>query len=395
MKPKTLYLSYTGLLEPLGRSQVLAYLSRLSSQYSITLITFEKEADLLDKNELDLLQQECIENDLNWKILKYHKNPLIISTLYDFFVLFIATCLECFKNNIKLIHSRSYITSTVAWLAGKITRTPFIFDMRALWLNELIDAGKLKYGSLPYQMLRFIEKKLLSNANAVVSLTEAAVPYIKEKNPQVDLRKFTVIPTCVDLGRFQIDSDKSNEKVRIGTIGSVLSGWFLAKEFQIFIEEAYKYFPETIPTIITKDDARNVYKCFKSKNLEWSIFSVEQIDISIQLNKFLFGVLFFTPGDSKIGSSPTRMAEFLACGVPVIGNRGVGDTDSIIEKYNIGVVVENDSNESLLIALKEMKELLSDPNLQSRCARVAYEVFSADKGAESYALIYSSVINTS
>ena len=44
------------------------------------------------------------------------------------------------------------------------------------------------------------------------------------------------------------------------------------------------------------------------------------------------------------------MAEFLACGVPVIGNRGVGDMDGIIEKYDIGVVVENDSSESFLIA---------------------------------------------
>ena len=392
MKPKTLYLSYTGLLGPLGRSQVLAYLSRLSSQYSITLITFEKEADLLNKNELDLLKKECLENGLNWKILKYHKNPLIISTLYDFLVLFVATCAECFKNNIKLIHSRSYITSTVGWLAGKITRTPFIFDMRALWLNELIDAGKLKYGSLPYQILRFIEKKLLSNADAVVSLTEAALPYIKENNPKIELSKFVVIPTCVDLSRFQIDSDKLNEKVRIGTIGSVLSGWFLAKEFQIFIEEAYKYFPETIPTIITKDDARNVYKCFKSKNLEWSIFSVEPIDISIQLNKFLFGVLFFTPGDSKIGSAPTRMAEFLACGVPVIANRGVGDMGSIIEKYNIGVVIDDFSENSIKNAVAMLIKLLSDPDLQSRCRLCAENEFSVENGTKLYKKIYSELI---
>ena len=394
MKPKTLYLSYTGLLEPLGRSQVLAYLSRLSSQYSITLITFEKEADLLNKNELDLLKKECTENGLNWKILKYHKNPLIISTLYDFFVLFIATCSECFKNDIKLIHSRSYITSTVAWLAGKITRTPFVFDMRALWLNELIDAGKLKYGSLPYQMLRFIEKKLLSNADAVVSLTEAALPYIKENNPKIELTKFTVIPTCVDLSRFQIDSHKSNKKVRIGTIGSVLSGWFLTKKFHAFIEVASQHYPQAVPTIVTKDSINDVSICFQSEQLNWDIFSAQPKNIPEILSEFLFGVIFWTPGDLRIGSSPTRMAEFLACGIPVIGNRGIGDTDSIIEKYNIGVVVENDSNESLLIALKEMKELLSDPNLQSRCARVAYEVFSADKGAESYALIYNSVINT-
>jgi glycosyltransferase involved in cell wall biosynthesis len=392
MKPKTLYLSYTGLLEPLGRSQVLAYLSRLSSQYSITLITFEKEADLLDKNELDRLKKECIENDLNWKILKYHKKPLIISTLYDFFVLFIATCLECFKNNIKLIHSRSYITSTVAWLAGKITRTPFIFDMRALWLNELIDAGKLKYGSLPYQMLRFIEKKLLTNANSVVSLTEAAVPYIKEKNPQVDLRKFTVIPTCVDLSRFQIGSDKSNNKFRIGTIGSVLSGWFLTDEFQAFIEVAFQHFPETVPTIITKDEFNDVSACFQSNQLDWDIFSVRPSHVSMILNEFLFAVLFFTPGDSKIGSAPTRLGEMLACGIPVICNNSVGDMAEIVNKYNVGIVIDDFSESGLKAALVGVSNLLLDPQFHSRCGLCVENEFSLEKGVQLYKKIYSELV---
>ena len=54
------------------------------------------------------------------------------------------------------------------------------------------------------------------------------------------------------------------------------------------------------------------------------------------------GLLYFTAGISKLGSAPTRMGEFLACGIPVIGNRGVGDMASLIEKYQVGITTISD-----------------------------------------------------
>ena len=42
MSATILYISYDGMLEPLGQSQVLAYLKRLAQKYSICLISFEK-----------------------------------------------------------------------------------------------------------------------------------------------------------------------------------------------------------------------------------------------------------------------------------------------------------------------------------------------------------------
>ena len=38
-----LYLSYDGLMEPLGQSQILPYLRQLAKGRKITLITFEKK----------------------------------------------------------------------------------------------------------------------------------------------------------------------------------------------------------------------------------------------------------------------------------------------------------------------------------------------------------------
>ena len=38
-----LYLSYDGMTDPLGQSQVIPYLSHISENFKITIISFEKK----------------------------------------------------------------------------------------------------------------------------------------------------------------------------------------------------------------------------------------------------------------------------------------------------------------------------------------------------------------
>ena len=83
---KVLYISYDGVLEPLGQSQVLNYLKILSSEHDIYLLTFEKRTDLTSNN-YQLVFDECKEHGIEWVHLDYHKSLLgtyvdIIKGLY-------------------------------------------------------------------------------------------------------------------------------------------------------------------------------------------------------------------------------------------------------------------------------------------------------------------------
>ena len=42
---RVLYITYDGLLEPLGQSQVLQYLKKLAEYHEITLVSYERTAD--------------------------------------------------------------------------------------------------------------------------------------------------------------------------------------------------------------------------------------------------------------------------------------------------------------------------------------------------------------
>ena len=111
MSRQILYLSYDGLTDSLGQSQILPYLLKLSKSYYFTIISFEKkENNYLINNIFDIIKKTGI----HWIPLTYTKKPLIISTVFDLLKLN-ATIINLMKNkSIDLIHSRSYIVSLIA-----------------------------------------------------------------------------------------------------------------------------------------------------------------------------------------------------------------------------------------------------------------------------------------
>ena len=265
-KKKVLYLSYTGMLEPLGRSQVLAYLSRLSKDYEFSIISFEKADDFSDKRAVESLQAECKRFDINWQPKIYHKKPRLLATLWDLLVLFFSTYRVTKKSKIELVHCRSYIPAIAAFLVGKLTKVPFIFDMRALWPEEMIDADRLKRHSWVHKVINYLEKRLINESAHIVSLTHAAVPYLLDKHQGVNKNKFTVIPTCVDLSRFTENAE--SERNAIGTMGTVVSGWYHLDWLAKTVSLAGDVFADTTIKIITRDDAEIIFNEFEKVSSE-------------------------------------------------------------------------------------------------------------------------------
>ena len=395
MKPSTLYLSYTGLMEPLGRSQVLAYLSRLSKSYSITLVTFEKPAEFSDHAARETLKKECEAHGITWLPRLYHHKPRLLATSWDLLMLLWDTWRLTTRNRAQLVHCRSYIPAIAAWLMGKVTKTPYIFDMRALWPEEMADAGRLDRKSIIYKALNWLERRLLRDAATVVSLTQAAVIYLKQKYPETSNQNYVVIPTCVDLERFHTARDRNPELLTIGSMGTIVSGWYHIDWLFKLYNQALTQTPDACLKIVTRDNHATIADTARKNGTPIERIQFDRAsanEVADKISDMSFGSLFFTAGISKLGSAPTRMAEFLSCGIPVIGNRGVGDMADLIEKYNVGVVIEDGSDSSLATGMSKMMDLLSDETLSQRCRAAAEDYFSADRGAQKYQAIYDQTI---
>ena len=391
----TLYLTRNGLLEPLGQSQVWAYLRCLSADYRITLITYEKEEDWCDKSRMARQRDECAQFGIRWLPQRFRPRPKLIAPAVSMLRMIWLVRREVRGQGARLIHARSYIPATVAMIVSWLTHVPFIFDMRALWPEELITARRLRRGSLLHRAIVAAERACLRRAGAVVSLTHAAVDHLDGVYPcEMAGQRVAVIPTCADLDRF-VPSDQDSPHRVIGCLGTVLSGWFRLDWLAAFLLVAATQDEDAVFELTTRDDPVRVRAALDPDRRfgdRLQIASSAPENVHMVLKKQTASVMFFTDGLSKLGSSPTRMAEILGCGLPVVANEGVGDVARIIREYRVGVLVEGLEPRAMAKAWAELMELLEDSELAFRCRKAAEEVFSLESGTASYARLYAHVL---
>lgn len=400
MKPddeNILYLTRNGLLEPLGQSQVFAYLRGLSIKHSITLITYEKPEDCEDSARMAEGRAACDAHGIHWLPQRFHYTPRIIAPALSMLRMTWLAWQEVRKGRAKLIHARSYIPAAVALAVHRLTGVPFIFDMRALWPEELITAGRLRRGSFLHRTIAWIERACLRRASAVVSLTHAAVEHLHDTYPQeLNDQHMAVIPTCADLERFTPAVERPEGSRVHGCIGTVLSGWFRTDWLASWLSVAAKRDAQVRFEIVTRDDAQQVRQALDpdgqlGQRLTIGPRAPEKMPEAVRAHDL--SIMFYAGGEvSELGRSPTRMAEVLGCGLPVVANAGVGDVATIICEWRVGILVEGPEPSQISAALDALDELQNDPELPDRCRRTAEAIFSLDAGTEAYRALYANVL---
>ena len=389
---KVLYVTRNGLLEPLGQSQVFAYLRGLSRDYRITLITYEKHEDRTDTARMEAMSRECAALGIRWLPQRFRPRPKIIAPALSMLRMVWLVWREVRGQEARLIHARSYIPAAVALLVGKFSATQFIFDMRALWVEELITAKRLRRGSLLYRAIVAAERACLKHAGAVVSLTHAAVHHLNRVYPAAMAAQNTVvIPTCADLDRF-VPAVRPPERRVFGCLGTVVSGWFRLDWLASFLAVALERDPDAAFAVTTRDDPARVRAALDPEGQSGDrlcIAAASPEEMHRILQRQLASVMFFADDLGKLGSSPTRMAEILACGLPVVANEGVGDVAKIIREYRVGVLARSAEREDMTAAWEALQELIRDPELGRRCRKAAEDRFSLKTGIAAYAALYA------
>ena len=390
---KLLYLSYDGILEPLGQSQILSYLEKLSRSYEIYLISFEKKKDLQNIESYSLIKKKINNSNIRWYKFTYHKYPLLISTLFDIFYGLIVSAYLILSKKIFVIHARSYVPGFTALILKKITGIKYIFDIRGFWADEKLDSGSWNKKNIKFKFVKFIEKKIFLNADHIVSLTRSGKNII-EKYLNIK-KKISVIPTCVDLNKFYCKFNSNNKKFRLGYVGTV-SGWYNFDLTLKFFKAMLTLDKSSNMIILNKGEHNFIKNKLKKFNIPKNKIILKSISYSRMpyfINQMSFGIFFINPSFSKKASCPTKFAEFMSCGVPVITGPQIGDIDEIIVKEKIGLIVKKFTNYEIYKNLIKMKKIQNDIKIKFKCRNVANKYFSILDGIEKYNKIYEKIKN--
>lgn len=403
MDKRILYISYDGMTDPLGQSQVLPYLVGLSAKgYKITLLSCEKNENW---HHRDLIQSICTKHHINWQPTKYTRKPPIFSTIKDVKNLKKAAASLHDKIAFDIVHCRSYIAAIVGQWMKKKYGLAFVFDMRGFWADERVDGGlwnlKKPVYKQVFQYFKKKEKQFLREADAIVSLTNAAK--IEIDNWSVAHVPITVIPCCVDMDVFDpeaLDANKinalrrkadiPNNKLVLGYVGS-LGTWYLLGEMLEFFVHWLKSHPDTVLFFVTNEPKDTILKVASELRIDADkirIIASSRSDMPYYISLMDIGMFFIKNAYSKIASSPVKQGELMAMGVPVICNSGVGDSDFIITKYKAGELVHSYDEQGFSQAINRLKSEMNHPeNIRAGAA----DYFGLQAGVDAYAAIYESV----
>jgi glycosyltransferase involved in cell wall biosynthesis len=386
-----LYISYDGMLEPLGQSQVLAYLEKLAPGRRIHLISFEKAGDWRDDQRLKSVRGRMAAAGIGWHPLRYHKQPTAPATAYDIAIGSARAITIAKRNKLGIVHARSYVAALIALAVKRVTGAEFLFDMRGLWADERVDGGLWPRDGRLYRLTKALERRFLMAADQVVTLTHASkveisgFDYLQGKSPPI-----MVIPTCADLDRFTIQGPPQREPFTLGYIGSV-GTWYMLDEMLNCFSILQRMKPGARLMVINRDEQQQIGERANALGIDPSaveIIAADHRDMPRLIGRISVGMALIKPVYSKIASAPTKLAEYLGCGVPCIGNTGVGDMADILERERVGVALSNFSEKPVEHDIGRLLELVEQPDLQRRCRDVARRLFSLDGGVAAYSKIY-------
>lgn len=392
MNQGVLYISYDGVLEPLGQSQVVPYLEKLAAGRRIHLISFEKPRDWADQARREAIRERLRRAGIGWHPLRYHKSPSALASAFDIAAGSACAVTLALRRRISIVHARSYVPALMALAVKRLTGAKFLFDMRGLWADERVDGGLWPKGGALYRSAKALERRLLLAADQLVTLTHASevelrrFDYLKGRVPPI-----AVIPTCADLDRFTIRGQPQRDPFVLGYVGSV-GTWYLLDEMLECFRRLVKQEPNAQLLIVNRgehDRIRQRALAIGVGSASMEIVAADHGDMPRQIARMSAGMALIKPAYSKIASAPTKLAEYLGCGVPCLGNAGVGDMESILEGYRVGTAVNGFSTTELDEATRRLLTLAREPDIGQRCRAVALDLFALNRGGEAYAEIYN------
>lgn len=399
-----LYLSYDGMSDPLGQSQVLPYLAGLTKHgHRITLVSFEKKERTAA--EMEAARQACAAAGVDWHPLRYHKRPPVLSSMVD--VAAMRRKAEQLHRDRRFdwVHCRSYLPALVGLAMKRRRGLRFLFDMRGFWADERVDGGLWRLANplhhLVYRYFKQREADFLREADHVVSLTQAArVILAARADGRADPRPISVIPCCVDFAAFRPPTAAARAAARqalgiapgrrvaayLGSIGT----WYMLDEMLDCFRVQRERDPDALFLFITRDKAEPILRAAAARGIPHSAIAVRAASRA-EVPQFVaaadYAVSFIRPTFSKIASCPTKLGECLALEIPVLINGDVGDVAAVIRDTAGGVLVGRFDDEAYRDALDRL-EALGGGKAQWRAAARAW--FDLGQGVERYHAIYMS-----
>jgi glycosyltransferase involved in cell wall biosynthesis len=407
---RVLYISQTGMLEGLGRSQVLAYQRGLARRGAeIDLLSYELP-EATDR-EIELLEGELREAGIRWLPLRRARDSRLRVKVAESLRGVVAALRAGAIRRPDIVHGRSYLPTAIADVVSRLLpRARLVFDCRGMLGDEYVDAGYWTKERLEYRLVKRYETRAFKRADGVVVLTDALRRWIDAQGWLGPHTAVEAIPCCVDLDQFRflpdararirgelgIDGDTSL-LVYAGSLGSFYEEGELARFAGVFRRRAEGGAPARF-LLLTRSEPKDLVARLMKEGFPAAGITVVRArpdEMPGYLSAGDLGLSFIQSCFSKMGSSPTKVAEYLAAGLPVVLNGDIGDQRDLATERDACVVLPSYREDAVVAAADHARSLVARPLAERVAAtrRVAAARLDLEAvGVARYARLYDRIM---
>lgn len=374
---KAVFVSYNGVLDSLGQSQILPYLKEMRKDgHDIILVTFERSSNPSTLQEACELRESLRRIGIRWLWLRYHKYPAVLSTIWDVVCGLALVFALTLVYAPAVLHARSQVAAAMTWPVARLLRKRFVFDLRGQMAYEYADGGTWAQDGLLYRLVERAERRFIRDADGLVVLTRQLA---RDVAPLASCSP-VVIPTCVDLELFAAPSaDSLSASPMMVYCGSLGARYALDLLVLCYVEAA-RSMDGLEMLILTHSDPSQIHEALQGSGVDpsgYQVIRARHREIPQYLRQARFGVLLLRGDRSLRGACPTKVGEYLAAGLPVLSSSGIGDCTELLEENRVGVVLKDHGPESFREGLNRLLRLLGEgAALRARCRLVAEKEFS-------------------
>ena len=405
-KKNCLFISYDGLSDSLGQSQIMPYLEGISKHpRDIYLLSFEKKNQYL--NYKKTVDEFVINNNINWFRLKFTDKFGKIGKIYDLVKLFFYIYYIVLKFKIKILHGRGLIPSFLSVFV-KLT-LPFlkiknIFDYRGVWPDERLDNKILIKTKLLdyyiYILLKKIDKFTLFNSNFIIFLTYNIQNEFKKRFKN-NFKNSLIIPCCVDYNLFDYSKKKKfNKLIRnkykipldslVFNYNGSLTGVYEFENMIKFFKKVKLRISNSFFLITSHDENygnKILHESYKDLINSMKIVKMPHSEIPKFLSIANISISFIKETYARKAMSPTKLAESLALGIPVLYNKNIGDVATIVKDLNCGQIIDYKNNQEFDNFCKNYQNFISIEELD--IINKSKEIFDISIANTKYEFVYN------
>jgi len=348
-------------------SQVFGWMQLLNQQgYPTSIISMVNELN----TDLDM---ESITKKTGGKYFQYRNKIPFLGNLFFFFK-FLNHYLAARKNSEKVIFQTRTSGAAIPLIVLKIlTRVKIVYDARGATIEESIYGRNEKKLNLKkaykFKLLQLREALLIKYSDHVFCVSDTLKQYYLFKYHNISDNKFSVVPCAADQADFYYDKserdsmrDKFNLKGKKVLLysGRLDKKWDIPEEIFDFYQQLSNSIENLVLFLLTPDReiAENLVIRHQLSESEVYITAASYKDVRKYLNMVDYGLLLRENAVMNHVSSPTKFAEYMHCGLPVLISDTVYDYANLIEKTGFGTVINNYKlNEEKINQIRKIENL--------------------------------------